>query len=166
MKSLEILYDMLPDGAQDNAPKKIIVHSMGEFINNKGVIYGARDWLKYLGYSAHILVTPSGTLIRCRTDFEGAYHARGHNTASLGIEFLVQGEHDYGTFLKAIKKDWVTEAQMEMGAIKIREWMDKFHILSGEVRRHSDISPGRKVDPGNMDWDKLLTLIGKTDDDT
>ncbi len=157
---MEIIYDMLTKGAIDNAPKQIVVHAMGETINNKGVKYGARDWLKYLGLSSHILVRPDGTLIRCRTDFEGAYHARGYNTDSLGIEFLVPGEHDYTTFLKAIKKDWVSEAQYKGGAEKIQEWMDKFHIHLDRVRRHSTISPGRKVDPGSgMDWDKLTGML-------
>ncbi len=157
---MEIIYDMLTKGALDNSPDRIVVHAMGEVINNKGMKYGARDWLKFLGLSAHILVRPDGTLIRCRTDFEGAYHARGYNTNSLGIEFLVAGTHDYTSFLKAIKTDWVSDAQYEEGAAKIKEWMDKFHIPLDRIDRHSTLSPGRKVDPGEgFDFERFTGLL-------
>ncbi len=146
----------LPDGARDgarrNTPKMIVVHAMGEYILDPGPIH-ARDFLLKLGYSAHALVEPDGQIIICRTPDQGAYHARGFNTDSLGIEYLVKGNHDYGSFLDAMKTDWVTHAQWHSGIDFINQWLTDFDTIT-EVVRHSDISPGRKVDPGvGFDWE-------------
>jgi len=144
----------LPFGAKFQSPNKIIVHSMGEIIIDK-IKYSAVEWLEKLRLSAHALITPDGEVMRCREDHEGAYHARGFNTDSLGVEFLVPGKHNYSTFLKEIEKDWVTDAQYEAGTVLLKNWMAKFNI--NRVERHSDVSPGRKVDPGNgFKWNDFL----------
>ena len=99
----------LPWGRNTNNPKKIVLHAMGEIIDDDSKVKHKRyhfavDYLDILRISAHILVCPSGLIIRCRADNERAWHARGHNTDSLGIEFLVGGAHNNVTFLNAIKK--------------------------------------------------------------
>ncbi len=148
-------YAMLDHGSDSNNPKRIVVHAMGEKIDDGNNIYSARDWLDYLGYSAHILVKPDGDMIRCRDDEQGAYHARGYNTDSLGIEFLVKGTHDYSTFLEALKTDWATPEQYKAGYHQIQYWFKHYLINPKDLNRHSDLSPGRKVDPGNFDMTKL-----------
>lgn len=146
-------------GASKNTPKMIVVHCMGEFILDPHPIH-ASDFLVKLGLSAHALVTPEGDIYLCRDDDEGAYHARGYNKNSLGIEFLVKGHHDYGTFLEAIKSDYITEEQWEAGVKAVRSWVDAYDIPRDKVVRHSDISPGRKVDPGQgFKWDKFLDKV-------
>ena len=148
----------LSQGISRNSPKQIIVHSMGEYIRTPHRIYSAAEYLQFLGLSAHILVSPDGELTRCRNDLEGAYHAKGFNTDTLGIEFLVSGIHDYMGFLTAIEADWVQEAQYEAGAEQCAEWMRKFGIES--ILRHSDISPDRKVDPGTgFKWTEFLGTV-------
>jgi len=142
---MSIIYDMLDWGSEVNSPDKIIIHSMGEYIKD-GQIYSARDFLNKLKYSAHVLIKPDGDIIRCRHDKQGAYHARGFNTDSLGIEFLVEGEHDYGTFIDTIKTDYVTPEQYKTGIEVVDLMISENPIKS--VLRHSDVSPGRKVDPG------------------
>ena len=77
-------------GPRHQTPNKIVVHAMGEFINNKP----AWAFLESIGLSAHIFVTPSGVIVRSRKDRQGAWHAKGFNTDSLGIEFLVPGESE------------------------------------------------------------------------
>jgi len=152
---MNIIQQHLDHGGGHNLPETIVVHSMGEQINDRGKIYSAVDWLEFLKLSAHALITPSGDVIRCRHDEEGAWHARGYNKNSLGVEFLVEGVHDYGTFLEKIKTDYVTTAQYASGVELIKNWMNHHDIES--VKRHSDVSPGRKVDPGSgFRWTEFL----------
>lgn len=157
----------LPAGNTYNKPEFIVVHAMGEYIDNRGAVeneqngvFHAPDWLRVQGVSAHILVDNDGALFRCRSDHEGAYHAKEFNTNSLGIEFLVRGRHDYITFLEAIKTDYVTHAQWGAGIEQVRIWMGKYGISTDKVFRHSDLSPGRKFDPGaGFDWDAFVNHI-------
>ncbi len=148
----------LEHGRSTNTPTKIIVHAMAEFLEGGDRDLHAAPFLDKLGLSAHILITPSGDLIRCRNDNEGAWHAKGHNTNSLGIEFLVPGCHTYETFKTAIKEDWVSETQYQAGLACIQNWCNAWHIKS--VERHSDVSVGRKVDPGKgFPIDRLLSEV-------
>lgn len=150
----------LEDGANKQQPNRIVVHAMGEFIKDGSKNYFAPEWLAHLGYSAHVLIKPDGQMLRCRYDHQGAYHARGFNKDSLGVEFLVAGYHDYGTFLDAIKKDWVTEWQMQAGIELLNEWVTLYDIPKKRVHRHSDVSPGRKVDPGSgFPWLEFMGAI-------
>lgn len=135
----------------------IVIHAMGEYINDPDPEL-AVDFLDRLGLSAHALVLPSGDVMMCRRPDQGAYHARGFNRDSLGIEFLVEGAHDYGTFIKKIAKKWVTKEQWSAGVELVRHWKQTYNIT--DVQRHSDISPGRKVDPGKgFEWDKFLQQV-------
>ena len=112
------------------------------------------------GLSAHGLIAPNGDTYVCRDDDQGAYHARGYNRDSLGVEFLVQGHHDYGSFIEAIKSPWVSEEQLEAGIAAVKGWVDAYHIPRDRVVRHSDISPGRKVDPGaGFPWEDFLNEV-------
>lgn len=145
-------------GDRLNEPELIVVHSMGEYINNNGELYFAPNWLEYLGLSAHALIVPNGDVMICRPDNRRAYHARGYNRDSLGVEFLVPGEHNYATFLATIVKDWVTPEQYEAGVELVRSWIAKHNIT--RVKRHVDISPGRKVDPGiGFKWPQFYNAI-------
>jgi len=136
----------------------IVVHSMGEFINDPHPIH-ASDFLVKMGYSAHALISPNGDVYVCRDDDQGAYHARGYNTDSLGVEVLVEGHHNYGTFLEAIKTDWVTLAQMDTLTEVVKSWLSAYDIK--RLVRHSDISPGRKVDPGaGFNWTGFIEGVG------
>ncbi len=144
----------LPHGRGVNLPTTVIIHSMAEYIEAGETDYSAWGLLKSLGLSAHYLVTPTGVVIQCREDDEIAWHARGHNTNSIGIEVLVAGEHTYETFIERIKTPWVYGEQYTalVGLCK------RFEGLS--FKRHSDVSPGRKFDPGEgFQWETFLTDI-------
>lgn len=148
----------LTAGFAKQEPHQIIVHAMGEYIRTRTRVYSAPEYLAFDGTSAHVFVKPEGVLIRGREDLEGAFHAKGFNVDTLGIEFLVPGEHNYSTFLEAIKEDWVSEVQYENGAAQCAKWMRKFGIES--ILRHSDISPDRKLDPGEgFKWKEFLERV-------
>jgi N-acetylmuramoyl-L-alanine amidase len=147
---------LLPRGAKHQEPDRVIVHAMGEYID--GV--HASSFLMNVGLSAHILVCPDGKIIRCRQDNQGAYHARKHNVNSLGIEFLVVGNHGYASFKEMIKEPYLTSEQYEAGMEFVRdEWFIKKGIRM--VDRHSDVSPERKVDPGEgFPWERFKREVG------
>lgn len=149
----------LPHGGKKiNQPKLVVVHSMGEYILDPAPVPAADFLLKYK-FSAHALVSPNGNIYRCRDDHERAWHARGFNAHSLGVEFLVEGNHNYSTFLEAIKEPYITTDQWEAGIELVRGWIEAHDIT--EVKRHSDVSPGRKLDPGDgFPWPDFLNRIG------
>lgn len=138
----------LEHGLNLNTPKRIIVHSMAQYIDTGVEKVHAVDWLDRLGYSAHVFVEPDGTPIRSREDDEGAFHALGNNTDTLGIEILVHGAWDYGRFLQRISEPWTTRLQFLTSVEIVREWQHKWEIDSADVVRHSDVDPERKHDPG------------------
>ena len=142
-----------------NEPKRIIVHAMAEYIIDGKRTDHAVPFLERYRLSAHALVAPDGSIYRCREDDEKAWHAKGYNRDSLGIEFLVPGDHDYGSFLEAIKRPYLTDAEYTNGLEQVREWMDLYPVVS--VDRHSDVSPGRKVDPGDgFPWEEFKADLG------
>lgn len=140
---------MNPFGAQSNHPKIIVVHAMMEFFDLHGRVVHCTELLRELGLSAHVLVNEQGQVFRERPDEMGAYHAKGHNRDSLGIEFLVPGVHDgkMQTFYDLMKTDYVTEKAYQAGKRVITDWVKKWGIM--EIVRHSDLDPIRKQDPGD-----------------
>lgn len=149
-----------------NFPKLAVIHAMAEYIKFEGKVYHAVEWLEKIGLSAHVLPAPNGDMYRTRWDTQGAHHAKGFNIDkfgnpySLGMEILVEGEHDYGTFLEAISKPYITEKQMEVVIWQCRNWRKEHGLYISDFRRHSDLSPERKVDPGKgMGWDVFLETL-------
>lgn len=143
---MKVVDKPLDKGAKSQVPNRVVIHAMGEYIFHEGRYKHAVDFLRDIGLSAHALICPDGTIIRCRSDNQGAYHAKGYNTNSLGVEFLVKGKHDYASFKKAISSYYLTFDQHCAGVELIREWCTKYDIAS--IDRHSDLDPGRKSDPG------------------
>ena len=145
-----------PYGRSGNRPKMIVIHAMGEYIAlEDGSYMHAPDFLEYDKKSAHVLITPNGGVLRLRNDDETASHAKNFNTNSLGMEILVAGKHTYKTFAKAIDQHYVTDEQYAAAVAQCREWVEKYNIT--RIVRHSDLSPGRKIDPGDgFLWDKFL----------
>jgi N-acetylmuramoyl-L-alanine amidase len=152
----------LSGGSKTLEPSRVVVHCMAEYIKHEGRVYHGIEWLRKKGLSAHIFVTPSGVVIRSREDDQGAWHAKAleHNRLALGIEFLVPGAHDWGSFKAAIETEYLTDVQYAAGVEFCREeWVEKLGLL--HYVKHSTIDPVNKTDPGEgFPWARFLGDIG------
>lgn len=106
--------------------------------------------------SAHYVVEEDGTIIAMVDEQRRAWHAglsywRGItdvNSASIGIE-IVNGGHDFAL------PDF-PEAQIAAVIALSREIIARHGIAPVNVVGHSDIAPGRKIDPGEkFPWERL-----------
>jgi len=157
-------------------PKGIIVHSMAEYLKMPEGPMKAHDFLKTLKLSVHGFIHPDGTYEKMVSSPGKAYHAgksewnglQHLNSHYLGFELLVQGEHDFGTFSKAIEeKGTYTEEQFKTSVETVKWWMNEYNIPADNVVRHSDCSGddirgkgNGKTDPGSaFDWERFKKEI-------
>ncbi|MFT5060817.1 MAG: N-acetylmuramoyl-L-alanine amidase [Polaromonas sp.] len=115
---------------------------------------GARDWLcnPASEVSAHYLVDRDGTLIQMVDEPMRAWHAGAGawggqgdvNSRSIGIEMANTGAEPFSEPLMA-----TLETLLE-------GLMARWSIPAQNVIAHSDMAPGRKIDPGaRFDWTRL-----------
>lgn len=153
-------------------PKGIILHSMSEYLVYEGQKLYAKDFLKKLGLSVHGFIKPDGAYDKMIETPNKAFHAgkslhegiSGLNSHYLGVEILVPGVNDYGSFSKKIKTSGTyNEAQFDQTLKVFKFWMNKYKIPANRVVRHSDVSGDHvrgkgkgKIDPGSaFDWDNF-----------
>ena len=151
-------------------PKGIIIHSMAEYLKMPEGPMKAHDFLKSIKLSVHGFIHPDGEYEKMVETPSKAFHAgksiheglSGLNSHFLGFELLVPGEHDYGTFSKAIETfGTYTEEQFYSAVEVCAWWIEKYNIPVNNVVRHSDVSgddvrgKGKgKTDPGSaFDWE-------------
>lgn len=105
--------------------------------------------------SAHYLITGRGKTYQLVAEEQRAWHAgQGEwhglddvNSRSIGIELDNRGNHPF------------SEPQMVTLETLLRDIMDRWHIPPSGVIGHSDIAPGRKIDPGpRFDWARLARV--------
>ena len=106
--------------------------------------------------SAHYLITEEGEVVRLVDEAKRAWHAgvsfwRGHkdvNSASIGIELDHPGHAGgYRAF---------SDAQFEALIPLLARMVKQHDIPRANVVGHSDVAPGRKIDPGELfPWDRL-----------
>ena len=110
--------------------------------------------------SAHYLITGKGETVPLVPEDQRAWHAgagewRGQddiNSRSIGIELDNRGNHPF------------SEPQMATLETLLRGIMQRWSIPPEGVIGHSDMAPGRKIDPGpRFDWPRLArqNLAGK-----
>lgn len=115
---------------------------------------GARDWLcnATSEVSAHYLIDRDGTLIQMVEEDMRAWHAGAGawggqgdvNSRSIGIEMANTGAEPF------------SEPLMTMLETLLRGLMSRWSIPAQNVIAHSDMAPGRKIDPGaRFDWTRL-----------
>lgn len=106
--------------------------------------------------SAHYLLSDDGEIYSLVPEDRRAWHAgvaywqgqRDINSMSIGIEITNPG-HDFG--YRAFPP-----AQIEAVRTLVRDIMDRHRLEADSVIGHSDIAPGRKIDPGELfPWERL-----------
>ena len=162
---MKIIDIPLQHGGGKQTPNQIIIHAMAEFVEldkataakfhvKPGPLH-ALLFLQAAGLSEHTLITPAGITIRSRPADLKAWHAKNHNVDSLGIAFLVPGNHDYASFIWAMETDYVTPLAYRAGLDQVRTWCDHWQI--DDITTHSAVDPRRKFDPGHgFPYDKFL----------
>lgn len=134
-------------------PDTIILHYTGMESAN-----AAEDWLcdPASEVSSHYLVHEDGSVVQMVPEAERAWHAgagswRGRgdvNSFSVGIEIVNPG-HSLGY------RDF-PEPQIEAVIKLCRDICARHGIAPERVLAHSDVAPGRKVDPGEkFPWKRL-----------
>jgi len=137
----------------------IIVHSV--FNASGGDIYDidlviAQFSLYHV--SSHYVIGREGKIYQLVKEKNISFHAgisslpdgrSGVNLCSIGIELI----DSTGTS--------PTEQQIQSLTLLVKDIEKRYHIKY--VLRHSDIAPGRKTDPWNMDWEDFLIRIGRED---
>jgi hypothetical protein len=101
--------------------------------------------------SSHYLVSHQGRITRLVPDMSVAYHARDHNSDSIGIE-----NEGY-----AYRAGW-TDAQYRSLAALVRGLCNRYRIPKDRhsIVGHDQVSSRGKVDPGPyFDWTRFLALV-------
>ncbi len=103
--------------------------------------------------SAHYLISRKGEVFQLVAEEQRAWHAgagewKGRddvNSRSIGIELDNAGSHPFA------------EPQMQALEALMRGIMARWRIPPDGVIGHSDMAPGRKIDPGpRFDWARLM----------
>lgn len=143
-------YEPRPEGI---LPHFVVLHYTGMASGRAAV-----DWLcnPVSKVSSHYLVDEDGSVVQMVSEDQRAWHAgvsswRGVvdiNSASIGIE-IQNGGHGVG--LPAFPR-----VQMQRVVLLCLDIMNRWGFAPDQVIGHSDVAPGRKVDPGEaFDWDYL-----------
>lgn len=134
-------------------PSILLLHYTGMASCEKAI-----DWLSRpeSGVSCHYVVDVDGTITQMVAEEKRAWHAgvsswqgeRDVNSASIGIEIHNPGHgEDYCDF---------PDMQMDAVAALSRDIIARWRIPPEGVLAHSDVAPGRKIDPGErFDWQGL-----------
>ncbi len=150
----------------------VILHSVHGNIIDNGKHISAEEIFYTYGVAPHYLIKKDGSVISFVDEEFSAYHAGvsqfdgkvGFNKRSIGIEIesfgpveeLVNGKfhHLPGKIKHAPENGTFQEAQYESLLELLKEIYSRHEITY--LLGHSDISAGRKNDPGeNFDWEKL-----------
>ncbi len=110
--------------------------------------------------SSHYLICERGQIYRLVDEEMRAWHAgtsfwQGRtdlNSCSIGIELSNPGPlSDYPPF---------PHAQMDAVVALVADIRARRHIPTTAILGHSDVAPGRKVDPGpKFDWDRVVGAV-------
>ena len=119
----------------------------------KGFVWHCTDWLRAIGRSTHVFALPDGRGVREVDSWYKAWHAKGFNSRTVGIEFVLPGVWPYGKFIAAMdgeREAAYTTKQIAFGAdwCRARSLEHGFPLTHETVRTHRQVDPERKHDPG------------------
>ena len=149
-------------GAKAASPDILLLHYTGMEDDPGGD--RALNWLccEESGVSCHYLIRESGEVVQMVPESKRAHHAGvgkwegddDTNSRSIGIE-IVNGGHPAGL------PDFPA-LQMEAVLALSKDILARHDIAPRRVLAHSDIAPGRKVDPIGPFWRSRALVIGSS----
>jgi len=129
----------------------IIIHSTYDALGNDPYsIDGIIAEYKQYGVSAHYLIARDGTIYHLVADQNIAYHA--------GVSKMPDGRTDVNNFSIGIEMANTTDGKFtsdQYAALNQLIASLKKQYPIKYILGHSDIAPGRKTDPWNIDWSKV-----------
>jgi len=139
--------------SDNSSPDILLLHYTG--MEDDALGSGALKWLccEESGVSCHYFVRENGEVVQLLPEEKRAHHAGvglweadpDTNSRSIGIE-IVNGGHPSGL-------PEFPELQMQAVARLSKDIIARHRIEARRVLAHSDIAPGRKLDPGEkFDW--------------
>ncbi len=107
--------------------------------------------------SSHVLIKRSGEIVQFVPFHKRAWHAGQSNYQ--GRERC--NDFSIGIELEGTDSDIFEDNQYQRLAQLITTLKSSYPAITDNITGHSDISPGRKKDPGSgFDWDKLKNNLG------
>lgn len=146
------------EAAQNRKIDAVIVHST--FNNSGGDKYDIDLVIKQFStykVSAHYVIGRDGKVYQLVDEQNISYHAgksslpdgrTNVNSCSIGIEIMTS------------YTDGPNEKQIQTLLALIKKIKSNYQI--NYVLRHSDIAPGRKTDPWNMNWDQFKQQLNES----
>ncbi|MEM9325489.1 MAG: N-acetylmuramoyl-L-alanine amidase [Bacteroidota bacterium] len=149
-----------------DGPNGIIIHAMGEYVNHQY----APDFMKSVGGSVHAFISVEGKVLLGADWDTGAFHAgksafegsEDLNASFLGVEVLVEGQHNMASFRRAVEEHHPYKEQQYIALAELCAlWISKFGIDRRLVLAHAhvsgqDVRRDPKIDPGaTFNWEKL-----------
>jgi len=141
--------------ARNKIPDMLVLHYTG-METGEAALAQLRNGEREGKVSSHYLVEEDGRIFRLVPEERRAWHAgktfwKGEeqlNHASIGIEIVNPG-HEFG--YRPFPEAQVVAVIALLGDIRTRWQIDDSRILG-----HSDVAPGRKIDPGELfPWKRL-----------
>jgi len=147
------------------SPSLIVIHYTQTFSIQK-----AFSILQKRKLSAHFVLDELGKIVQLVDTENKAWHAgksrfkgkENLNNSSIGIELVNPGfvenkdQWNFG-YTNCLGKKWGNWPHVQIRSLcKLLAWLQKNHPECVDIVGHSDISPGRKIDPGPIfPWEKI-----------
>jgi N-acetylmuramoyl-L-alanine amidase len=110
--------------------------------------------------SIHYIIGRTGEIVRMVPETRVAFHARGHNADSIGIELINNGDgldpfsEPQLEALIVLLRDLLARHQLDTRALKSHAELDDSELVCGDRRLK------RKVDPGAaFPWERIRTAL-------
>jgi N-acetyl-anhydromuramyl-L-alanine amidase AmpD len=140
-----------------------------------GTLRGTKSWFENPNSkcSAHYVIGRDGTILQMVRESDTAWHVRGHNSNSIGIELVNWGNldlidgiyrcwpdrwrriYEVANFGQPKRIDdwwWAPYPQVQIDAcVKlVQEIRTRYGIPKNQIMAHSFLDPERKLDPGPL----------------
>lgn len=128
--------------------------SMVTLHDTEGNAQGTLSWFAnpFSKVSAHVVIDKQGVIYRCVPDEKRAWHVRGYNDISLGVELEMLATDPDGAF---------TDAQMESCAGWVADKCLWYSIPMNRILPHAFLDPMRRTDPRGFGWYQFLLRVAE-----